>query len=169
MIFRVLHVSMETKYVTGGTLAVLLTAMVLGAAAGGLTAGSHFVASAGSQQKGIFEADDGGANQPGTLSVAVTWCSDWTTAYCLPIGGATVTITGPTGTVLASTLTDANGQAVLTTNLPAMYKVTADISNVSAFGYMAGAEYQMMYIGAGSSVNASFQYIQAVPDQTYQS
>ena len=146
---------MESKYVAGGMLAVLLTAMVLGAAAGGFTAGSHFVASAGSQQKSVFLADDGGANQPGTLSVSVTWCSDWTAVYCLPIGRATVTITDPSGAIIATTLTDAHGQAILTTNVPATYKVTADISNVSAFGFMAGAEYQMMFVGAGASVDAN--------------
>ena len=157
---------MESKYVTGSILAVILAAVVLGTAVGGLTAGSHFIAGVGPKEPATFGGNRISPSMlpaQGTLIVSVIWCSDDTAVYCVPIGSATVTITNSAGAFVAAAQTNAHGQAEFSVNSPSLYKVTADIENVSAFGYMAGPEYQLVQTSAGNSVTAVFQYDQPGP------
>jgi hypothetical protein len=149
------------KYVTGGILAVFLTAMVLGTAVAGAQTNSHFIASAGPRQLATLGGREGGRlllPAQGSLVVNVSWCSDASAAYCVSIAGATVTVMNQAGAFVASSQTNAHGQVTFAVNSPLMYKVNVDIENVSAFGYMASNEYQLMQSSTGNAANVYFQY-----------
>jgi len=154
---------MQTKYVAGSLLAVILTAMVLGTAASGLMIASHSIAAVEQRQPAVNGGIGFGrslAPATGNLIVSVSWCSDSTAVYCVPIGGATVLVTTQAGTFVATSLTNAKGQATFSVSSPVMYKVDVDVQNVSAFGYLASHSYSMMQTVTGGSVNAVFQYDQ---------
>jgi len=157
---------MESKYVVRTMLAVFLTAMVLGTAAAGAHVNSNFVASAGPRGTAVFgghQIDRSLLPATSNLIISVTWCSDVSAVYCVPIPRATVLITTQAGAYVGSAQTDIRGQAQLAVNSPATYRVNVDIENVSAFGYMAGSEYMFVQTSAGSSFNALFQYVQPGP------
>src|ERR1017187_5493225 len=86
-IFPILHAPMESKYVTGSILAVILAAVVLGTAVGGLTAGSHFIAGVGPKEPATFGGNRISPSMlpaQGTLIVSASWGSGDTGACCAP-------------------------------------------------------------------------------------
>ena len=155
---------MQSKRIAETLAAVVLTALVLGSA-GVAAASPIFLASAGPRANGILGTVHENAPTTSGLTVTVMWCSDWTAEYCVPIGGAAVTVASQNGTTIATGQSNANGEQSFSVSAPATYKVTADISSVSAFGYMGGAEYQMVNVTAGASTHAVFQYIQDPPTE----
>jgi hypothetical protein len=158
---------LQNRYLIGGMLAVLLTAMVLGTAAAGTATNSHFLASVGPKIPAIAgERTDLRFLAPATSSivVTVTWASDNSGVFTVPIGGATVVVTDQAGAFVASGVTNSQGQAVFKVNSPALYKVDVDVENVSSFGYLASHEYTLVQTTAGSATNAMFQYVQPGPN-----
>ena len=149
---------MENRYVTGSIVAVLLTAMVFVSAGSGLQASNHFLASAG-QRSGVFGAREEAAVATGNLNVSVTWCSDWTARYCIPISGVSVVITNQTGSAVASSLTNKAGRVQFAVASPATYTVTVGMSDDSAFGFSYVNEYQVVQTSAGNTTSAPFVYL----------
>jgi hypothetical protein len=152
---------MENRYVAGGIVAVLLTAMVLVSAVSGLQASSHFLASPGQQKTGIFGANEEVAVATGNLNVSVSWCSDWTGVYCIPVTDVAVLVTNQTGSTVASSRTNADGQAQFAVVSPAVYTVTVYAGNDSALGFSYVNEYQVVQTAAGVTTDAPFVYIPA--------
>ena len=134
--------------------------------ASGSLIGNHFIAGAAPKQNAFIQGATENKPSSGNITVAATWCSDWTAVYCVPIGGASVTVTHQNGTTVASSQTNSMGQVVFTVNAPEVYMVTVDIENVAAFGYMAGPEYTVIQTGAGTTITVPFQYIQTFPQDS---